>query len=126
VWRTERKGRAGKYSGDRWRRTDLTRGTAHRQFYLPAEIIMIDLGDNRLEVAKRFGATATINSSDGKAQDAVMKMTGKRGVDTRHHSDAVQNCRISEDRPQAPGYPSLQARPHPRCLRDLGACRQAT
>ena len=29
------------------------------QFYSPAEIIMIDLDDNRLEVAKRFGATAT-------------------------------------------------------------------
>jgi alcohol dehydrogenase len=52
------------------------------QFYSPAEIIMIDLDDNRLEVAKRFGATATINSTDGRAQEAVMKMTGKRGVDT--------------------------------------------
>jgi alcohol dehydrogenase len=52
------------------------------QFYSPAEIIMIDLDDNRLEVAKRFGATATINSTDGKALEAVMKMTGKRGVDT--------------------------------------------
>ena len=37
------------------------------QFYSPAEIIMIDLDDNRLEVAKRFGATATVNSADGKA-----------------------------------------------------------
>jgi alcohol dehydrogenase len=52
------------------------------QFYSPGEIIMIDLDDNRLEVAKRFGATATINSTDGKAFEAVMKMTGKRGVDT--------------------------------------------
>jgi len=52
------------------------------QFYSPAEIIMIDLDDNRLETAKRFGATAGINSSDGKAVDSVMKMTGKRGVDT--------------------------------------------
>src|ERR1700691_570082 len=52
------------------------------QFYSPAEIIMIDLDDNRLEVAKTFGATSTINSSDGKAAEAVMKMTGKRGVDT--------------------------------------------
>src|SRR5665213_3538372 len=31
------------------------------QFYTPAEIIMIDLDDNRLELAKRFGATATVN-----------------------------------------------------------------
>jgi len=52
------------------------------QFYSPAEIIMIDLDDNRLEVAKRFGATAAINSADGKAVETVMKMTGERGVDT--------------------------------------------
>jgi alcohol dehydrogenase len=52
------------------------------QFFSPAEIIMIDLDDNRLEVAKRFGATAVVNSTDGKALDTVMRMTGKRGVDT--------------------------------------------
>jgi alcohol dehydrogenase len=52
------------------------------QFYSPAEIIMIDLDDNRLEVAKRFGATATVNSSDSNVVEAVMKLTGKRGVDT--------------------------------------------
>ncbi|MGB3809366.1 MAG: zinc-dependent alcohol dehydrogenase family protein [Parvibaculum sp.] len=52
------------------------------QFYSPAEIIMIDLDNNRLEVAKRFGATATINSADGKAAETVMKMTGGHGVDT--------------------------------------------
>ena len=52
------------------------------QFYSPAEIIMIDLDDNRLDVAKRFGATATVNSTDGKAAEAILKMTGGRGVDT--------------------------------------------
>lgn len=52
------------------------------QFYSPAEIIMIDLDDNRLGVAKRFGATATINSGDGKAVAAMMKLTKDRGVDT--------------------------------------------
>jgi len=51
------------------------------QFYSPAEIIMIDLDDRRLEVAKRFGATATVNSKDGKAAEKVMKMTSGRGVD---------------------------------------------
>jgi alcohol dehydrogenase len=51
------------------------------QFYSPAEIIIIDLDDSRLEVAKRFGATATLNSKDGKAAEKVMKMTGGRGVD---------------------------------------------
>lgn len=43
---------------------------------------MIDLDDNRLEVAKRFGATATVNSTDGKATEAIMKLTANRGVDT--------------------------------------------
>ncbi len=52
------------------------------QFYSPAEIIMIDLDNNRLEVAKRFGATTTVNSADGKAAETVMAMTEKRGVDT--------------------------------------------
>jgi alcohol dehydrogenase len=52
------------------------------QFFSPAEIIMIDLDDNRLEMAKRFGATACVNSADGKAVGMVMKMTGERGVDT--------------------------------------------
>src|SRR5271154_4265537 len=31
------------------------------QFYSPAQIIMIDLDDNRLSMAKRFGATTIIN-----------------------------------------------------------------
>jgi len=37
------------------------------QFYSPAEIIMIDFDDKRLQVAARFGATTTINATDGKA-----------------------------------------------------------
>jgi alcohol dehydrogenase len=52
------------------------------QLYSPGEVIMIDLDDSRLEVAKGLGATSVINSTDGKAMAAVMKMTGGRGVDT--------------------------------------------
>jgi alcohol dehydrogenase len=52
------------------------------QFYAPAEIIMVDLDDNRLAIAKTFGATATVNSTGGTAADAIMKMTDGRGVDT--------------------------------------------
>jgi alcohol dehydrogenase len=52
------------------------------KFYSPAEIIAIDLDDGRLAVAKRFGATTTINSSNGHAAEDVMKLTAGRGVDT--------------------------------------------
>lgn len=53
------------------------------QFYSPAEIIMVDVDDdNRLEVAKRLGATTLINSKDGKAVEKIMKFTNGRGVDT--------------------------------------------
>jgi len=52
------------------------------QLYSPAEIIMIDLDDNRLEMARKFGATQTINSSDGKAADKVKALTSGKGVDT--------------------------------------------
>ena len=52
------------------------------QFYSPGQIIMIDLDDNRLEVARRFGATHTINSGKGDAVAAVKALTGGEGVDT--------------------------------------------
>jgi alcohol dehydrogenase len=52
------------------------------QFYSPAAIIMVDLDDNRLAVAKRFGATDTVNSSGGDAVEQVKKLTSGRGVDT--------------------------------------------
>jgi alcohol dehydrogenase len=51
------------------------------QLYSPASIAMVDLDDNRLAVAKRFGATATVNSTDGKAVAAILEMTDGRGVD---------------------------------------------
>src|ERR1700726_4294934 len=47
------------------------------QFYAPAQVIMIDLDDNRLAVARRFGATHVINSADGKAADKVKALTGE-------------------------------------------------
>jgi alcohol dehydrogenase len=52
------------------------------QLYAPAEIIMIDLDVNRLEIAKRLGATAVVTSADGKAVEMVMKMTNNCGADT--------------------------------------------
>ena len=51
------------------------------QLYSPSEIIMIDLDDNRLTVARSFGATQIVNSSDGKAAERVMALTQNTGVD---------------------------------------------
>ena len=52
------------------------------QLFSPAEIIVVDLDESRLAVARRFGATATVNSADGTAARQVMALTGGRGVDT--------------------------------------------
>ena len=52
------------------------------QFYSPAAIIMVDLDDARLEVAKRLGATATINSARGESREKIMAAAGERGIDT--------------------------------------------
>ena len=51
------------------------------QFFAAAKIIVIDLDDNRLAVAKQFGATAVINSTDGKAVETILAMTAGQGVD---------------------------------------------
>lgn len=51
------------------------------QFYSPGSIVMIDLDDKRLAVAKQFGATALINSTDGQAVHRVMELTEGAGVD---------------------------------------------
>ena len=52
------------------------------QFYAPAEIIMIDPDENRLETAKKFGATHTINNSKENPIEIVKQLTNNRGVDT--------------------------------------------
>jgi alcohol dehydrogenase len=52
------------------------------QFYSPAEIIMIDPDDNRLETAKIFGATQIINNSKENVVDKINQLTNNRGVDT--------------------------------------------
>ncbi len=51
------------------------------RFYSPAEIVMVDVDANRLQVARGLGATKLVDSSDGKAVESVMAMTGGAGVD---------------------------------------------
>ena len=50
------------------------------QFYSPAKIVMIDMDDNRLEFAKKLGATDTVNPSKESYEEWIKKNT-KDGVD---------------------------------------------
>lgn len=52
------------------------------QFYSPAKLIMIDIVDNRLEVARQFGATDIINSNKENVAKQIMELTDGYGVDT--------------------------------------------
>ena len=52
------------------------------QFYAPAEIIMIDPDESRLETSRKLGATKTINNRKENAVDKVKELTGRKGVDT--------------------------------------------
>ena len=51
------------------------------QFYSPARIISVDLDDNRLAVARKLGATDTVNASSGDAVQRILALTAGRGVD---------------------------------------------
>lgn len=73
------------------------------QFYSPAAIIMVDFDVNRLNVAKRFGATATVNASAGNPAEKVMKLTGGRGVDTAIEAVGVPASFITCENVVAPG-----------------------
>ena len=51
------------------------------QFFSPAQIVAIDMADARLEAAKQFGATATINNSRQDAVELIKEMTDGLGAD---------------------------------------------
>lgn len=51
------------------------------QFFTLSEIIMVDLDDNRLKVARTFGATYTINREKENVVDRIMSLTNGKGVD---------------------------------------------
>jgi succinate semialdehyde reductase (NADPH) len=43
--------------------------------------VAIDLADDKLDLARRLGATATVNASSVDAVEAVREVTGGKGVD---------------------------------------------
>lgn len=44
-------------------------------------IVAVDMVDGKLETAKKFGATDTVNAGDGNAVATVMELSGGRGAD---------------------------------------------
>jgi alcohol dehydrogenase len=51
------------------------------QLYSPSHIVAIDLADSRLEAAKSFGATVTINNSREDPVAMIKELTGGLGAD---------------------------------------------
>jgi alcohol dehydrogenase len=51
------------------------------QFYSPGRIVMIDMDPNRLEVAKKFGATHTLQVGKDDIVAEIMTLTDGLGVD---------------------------------------------
>ena len=51
------------------------------QFFSPAEVIVVDIDEHRLSLAKQIGATVTVNNKDGSAVEQILKLTNGRGVD---------------------------------------------
>lgn len=50
------------------------------QFFSPSELIMIDVDESRLALAKKLGATKTINSAKGNVSEVILAQS-KDGVD---------------------------------------------
>ena len=44
------------------------------------KIIAVDLLDNKLDLARQFGATHTVNASSGDPVEEVLSLTGQKGV----------------------------------------------
>lgn len=51
------------------------------QLYSPSAIVAIDLADSRLEAAKQFGATGTINNTTGDVLQRILDLTDGLGAD---------------------------------------------
>jgi len=51
------------------------------QFYTPGAVIMVDMDDNRLQVAKTFGAAELVNPNREDAVKRILELTGGTGVD---------------------------------------------
>jgi alcohol dehydrogenase len=51
------------------------------KLFSPAQLIVVDTDDNRLELARALGATAVVDNEDGAAANEILDETDGRGVD---------------------------------------------
>ena len=58
-------------------------------------VLAVDIVDSRLELAKKMGATDTVNSKNEDAVEAIKKITGGLGVDFAVDTTGVQ--KVMED-----------------------------
>jgi alcohol dehydrogenase len=64
-------------------------GILTAQLYTPGNIVAIDMADSRLESAKKFGATKTINNTNQDPVAIVMEMTDGLGADVAFEAVGV-------------------------------------
>ena len=57
-------------------------------------IIAVDISENKLEMAERFGATHWINSKQKSVKEEILKIVGKQGVDVA--VDTTGNVKVIE------------------------------
>ena len=73
------------------------------QFYSPAQIILIDQDENRLQVARVFGATHTINFKDESPLERIKLLTDGAGVDVAIEAVGVPSSFLTCQSIIAPG-----------------------
>ena len=89
--------------------------------YGAAQIVAIDLDENRLDLAKQVGATHCVNSGAADWKEQVLALTDGYGVDVAVEAVGVPGDVQHVHRPGAPGRP----RGERRCARQAGAARRS-
>ena len=95
-----------------------------------SQIVAVDISDEKLEAARRFGATDVVNASREDVAPAVKKLTGRRAPTSRSRRWAgrKRSCRRSKASATAGAWSvwaSPRARP-PRPLASRTSCAAAS
>ena len=72
-----------------------------------ASLIAVDVLDSRLELAKQFGATVTLNPTRDDVQARIRELTGGRGVDVAMEASTVPAGLMTASRALRRGRPKM-------------------